>query len=143
MKEQIIITISLILFIAGAWLECASADPAAVDMRFSWDAVTTNADDTPCTDLHGYAIYRSRVNTPEALDNLLVLGDAFILVPPDQTTVAIHCPEDGIWYWIIRAYDHAGNIGGYGGSDNVITTDVDVVFPGQTFHFSIIGASLL
>jgi len=136
------IVILILLFVAGVIFEC-SADPSTVDMRFSWDAVTTNADDTPCTDLHGYAIYRSRINTPEALEALIVLTDAFILVPPDQTTVAIHCPDAGTWYWTIRAYDHAGNIGGYGGSDNVITTNVDIIIPGQVFNFSITGASLL
>jgi len=108
----------------------------SVRMIFSWDAVTTNADGTPCNDLAGYVIYKSRINTPENWETLLTKEQAVAIIPPDQNSAFIYILEGGVWYWAIRAFDSNCNIGGYGGPENIIMTDVDATIPGVVVGYS-------
>ena len=101
------------------------------NLRFAWDAVTTNADETPCTDLAGYAIYRSR--EADNWNTLTGAEPAFVQVTATETFVAVTCPEPGVWYWMVRAFNTSGNYS-YGTS-NIIMTDIDTIIPGAIFHF--------
>ena len=100
------------------------------NLRFSWDAVTINADGTPCTDLGGYTIYRSR--DANNWNELTGAGPAFVQVAATETFIAATCPEAGVWYWIIRAFDTSGN---YSGISEVLIIDIDISIPNAVFHF--------
>ena len=101
------------------------------NLIFAWDAVTTNADDSECTDLAGYAIYRSR--EADNWTELTGSQPAYAMVANDITRVAVTCPDAGVWYWIIRGFDCSGNFSF--GPSNVITTDIDIIIPGSVLHF--------
>ena len=100
------------------------------NLRFSWDAVTDNANGTPCTDLNGYTIYRSR--EADNWEDLVGVTPAFVTVAATETFVAVSCLEPGVWYWIIRAFDTSGN---YSGISEVLIIDIDITIPGVVFHF--------
>jgi len=126
---------AILLFIDAAFITNAhSAD--SYNIRFSWDAVTTNENDTPCDDLAGYAIYRHREN----VDALWLLETyerkAFKTIPANQTTTSVICTEGGKWFWIIRAFDTSGN---YSFRSNVLMTDFDIVEPGTVLEFKIVS----
>jgi len=119
----------LIIFLTVVFISECLAESS--HLRFAWDAVTINADDTPCTDLAGYTIYRSR--EPDNWEALTGASAAYISVAADVTFVAFVCNEPGIWFWIIRGFDHSGNYS-LGPSD-VIATDIDTIRPGQILNF--------
>lgn len=124
---MVILSIIWLVLLFGA-LYCYADNST---LRFTWDAITLNADETPCTDLAGYAIYRST----EA-DNWGALTGpdaAYISVAADVIYVAFNCPDPGIWYWIVRGFDTSGNYSL--GPSEVITTDIDTILPGQILNF--------
>jgi len=101
------------------------------NLIFAWDAITTNADDTECVDLAGYAIYRSR--EADNWSELTGAQSAYVIVANDITRVAINCSDAGIWFWIIRGFDDNGNYSL--GPSTIITTDIDTIIPGSVLHF--------
>jgi len=122
----------LIIFLAAVSIsECSECSAESSHLRFAWDAVTHNIDDTPCTDLAGYAIYRSK--EPDNWGLLTGASAAYISVAADVTFVAFVCSEPGIWFWIIRGFDHSGNYSL--GPSEVIATDIDTIEPGQILNF--------
>ena len=46
--------------------------------------------------------------------------------------VAVTCPESGVWYWIVRAFDTSDH---YSSISNVVMTDIDTSIPSAVFHF--------
>ena len=100
-------------------------------IRFSWDAVTLSTDNEPCTDLAGYALYRSR----ETNNWELFTGpeSAYAIVAADITFLSINCSEPGEWYWMLRAFDTSGNYSL--GPSEIIHTNIDITHPGNVFHF--------
>ena len=93
--------------------------------------MTLNADGTPCSDLAGYALYRSReTNNWELFTGAKA---AFIRVDADKIFVALICPESGEWYWVIRAFDTSGH---YSDISDVLHVNVDIMRPGSVFHFT-------
>ena len=100
------------------------------NLHFTWETVTTNSDGLPCVDLAGYAIYRNRSTN----DWEIFTGPerAFVEAKATDTEITLYCPEEGIWYWIIRAYDTSGL---YSGISNIVITDIDILGPNSVFHF--------
>jgi hypothetical protein len=49
--------IAVVLLFLNAFFVSVAYSAENYNIRFSWDAVTTNENDTPCDDLAGYAIY--------------------------------------------------------------------------------------
>ena len=130
MSNRLVDWLIVLLVILGlaCCVQVCQADTS--HLRFSWDAVTINSDKTPCTDLAGYALYRSR----EAQNWTLAIGSgpAFLQVSADITYVSLICPESGEWYWIVRAFDKNGN---YSGISDVVLTNIDTISPNKVFHF--------
>lgn len=123
-----VLTFFIIIIIATI----AYADPSTKDLNFSWNAVAINTDGSPCLDLAGYAIYRSReADNWNALTGPL---PAYANTCAEQTKVSVICPESGIWYWVVRAFNTPGN---YSGISNIIETDVSLDIPGAILDFKL------
>ena len=121
----------MVLLVIIALMLCTQVCQAeSSQLRFSWESVTLNADGTPCSDLAGYALYRSReANNWESFTGI---EPSFIRVDADKTFVALTCPEPGEWYWVIRAFDTTGH---YSDISEVLHVNVDIMRPGSVFHF--------
>ena len=137
MKKQIdsmINKISWIMFLLTIMAILSFAyicNAANSNLRFSWDAVTENVGGGQCTDLAGYAIYRSR--DADKWDELIGDKPAFAQVSATETFIAITCPESGIWYWLVRAFDTSANYSVP--LSEIVMTNVDTISPGVVFHF--------
>ena len=122
------LTVLLVIAALACCVQVCNAENS--NLRFSWDAVTLDSNGEPCTDLAGYAIYRSR-----EMDNWTLLTDAetaYIQVDAEITFVTVTCPDSGDWYWIVRAFDRDGN---YSDVSDVVFTAIDTVSPSSVFHF--------
>jgi len=94
---------------------------------FIWD-ITTAEDDA-----ERYAIFRSREHSNWAALNYQQIAFAMGLFKDSQRQVT--CVEDGVWYWVLRAVDSAGNVSDI---SNVVVTLVDAEPPAAApNHFEI------
>ena len=126
MKESIILLIAFTLFLTlTLWIELTQAESPLI--HFTWDPVTENADGTPCTDLAGYAIYRS--DQPDNWEGQTGRDKAYKILPPTQTSYCCWCTNAGKWYWIIRAFDTNDNYSI--GPSEIIQYDVDTILLGD------------
>lgn len=73
--------------------------PTTGSVTLFWDAPTTNADGTPCTDLAGYKLYYGSGSRQYSM--VLDLGNV--------TTHALDGLASGTYYFAVSAYDSAGN----------------------------------
>ena len=121
-KTILFICLMTILFAVSS----INAEPlkASGEMTLYWEAVTVNSDKTPCTDLAGYAIYRSTES--ENWDDLTGERKAYISVSANELECIIINSEEGLYYWIVRAFDTTGN---YAGASNEIATIIDLSIP--------------
>ena len=128
--KSLFICLLLSLFI----IPVTNAEPIKVStsILITWEAVTTNANGSPCDDLDGYAIYRSREsgNWTELTGKV----KAFVLIPANKTECRILCPENGIWYWTVRAYDTSRN---FADPSDEVETLVDGVYPSRVITITI------
>lgn len=101
---------------------------AASQLTFTWDANTE-------PDLAGYRIYQSASSGVYVYG---VDGNAVLDIPvldiPVGTTIGTIQVSDGIWYWIVTAYDTSGN---ESGPSNEVTAVLDSVPPGSPSGFTI------
>ena len=82
------------------WLMVMSAPLYAAQLRLAWDAPTTNADDTPLTDLAGYRLYYGEASG--AYTQEIDVGDF--------TTYVVSGLSDGqLHYFVVTAYDTSGH----------------------------------
>ena len=81
-------------------------------VSLSWQAPTTNEDNTPLVDLAGYRVYYG--TSAAALDNQIdVTG---------YTTCSIGNLTPGVtYYFVVTAYDSSGNESGY---SNIVSTTI-------------------
>jgi len=126
----------VLVFMLFTMVLTAKADVTNANITFSWDAVTTNTNGTPCTDLAGYAVYRSR--EPDNWGALTGADAAFLITQPDVTNLLVIAPRNapGVWFWAIRAFDLAGNFSDH---SNVVETDIDVNLPAGVENFKRAG----
>ncbi|OGR82888.1 MAG: hypothetical protein A3J74_10480 [Elusimicrobia bacterium RIFCSPHIGHO2_02_FULL_57_9] len=99
----------------------------------AWDAVTTNADGTPITDLAGYRIFQSLQSllaqtTAQAMANASIVK---IVVPSTQTSYSIpNLAGPNTYYFRLTAFDTSGNQSGFnvdaGGLDVQVSTFIPV-----------------
>lgn len=73
-----------------------------------WDPPTVNADSSPLTDLAGYRLYCS-----QATDGPFFLSADPGLTPTPEAPdyILVDFPKDGLWYFVVTAYDNSGNEG--------------------------------
>ena len=106
----------LLLAVVAFFFMCGMAC-AASNVTFEWDA---NSE----TDLAGYRLYQSQ--TP----GVYTFGDgnqvASILTGTE--TVTITGVSDGVYYWVLTAYDTHGN---ESGPSNEVTANLDTLAPGS------------
>ena len=97
----------------------------ADNLTFKWDAVTLNADGTPCTDLGGYKLYRGTAK-----------GTYGGPIDVGNVTTYVHSePKDGKYYYVVSAYDTSGNESGY---SNEVGVTIDHTAPKPPSNFSLL-----
>ena len=138
MKEN---KISLCFVVLILFLVCSvcRADPVRTTtwITFAWDAVTENADGTPCDDLAGYTIYRSRVSGQwdgetgkEAAFQVIMLADG-----TNQSRHSCWCYDGGDWFWMMRAFDKTGQ---FSAASNEVACFIDTAAPGSVINFKVV-----
>lgn len=109
------------VFVALALSSAVMAD----NLTFKWDAVTLNADGTPCTDLGGYKLYRGTAKG--------IYGPA---IEVGNVTTYVHSEtKDGKYYYAVSAYDTSGNESGV---SNEVTVTIDHTAPKPPSNFSLL-----
>jgi len=105
-------------------------------LTFTWVPVTVNANNTPCTDLAGYTIYRSRSNESADWKEITGIEKAYQVIPATITEnkdkYSCWCLEGGTWYFMIRAFDTTKQ---FSSRSNIISCFVDVTMPGAVIDF--------
>ncbi len=98
----------------------------------AWDAVTTNADNTPITDLAGYHVYACPGAVPCTRTTPGVLGP--VVIPPTVTT---YTPADQttVKTWFVTAFDTSGN---ESGESNSVIAPTDLNPPKKPGNLRII-----
>lgn len=111
--------------LAGSSLYFLDRNVPASQVTLAWNAVTTNRDGTPITDLAGYAIWRRSVPLDEPAGQW-----SQIATVDDAATSWSDSPytPGSRWEFKIRAFDQANNITGFSDSVTVVMTD-DVTAP--------------
>jgi|SRR3972149_5508048 len=95
-----LIGIAIILLSAGLLI----ALPFKNKTTLTWDAVTTNVDGSPITDLNGYKVYRSQVSGAYTDADSKDVGNV-----TSVNIVNIFGNLKGNWCFVATAYDVAGN----------------------------------
>lgn len=105
----------ILMFLIGFLFTMGLAH-AATDVTFVWDANTE-------TDLAGYRLYQSAISGQYeyGADHCVETIQAGI------ETVIHHDVPDGTWYWVLTAFDEAGN---ESGPSNEISDTFDTTAPG-------------
>jgi len=108
--KKILVALAMVMLLAGnVW--------AARDVQFGWNANTE-------TDLAGYRLYQSNVVGSYTKGMTSPNFKAAILAPSvEYTLLAV---PDGTWYWVLTAYDTAGNESGF---SNEVTLTIDTTAP--------------
>ena len=127
--KKLFLTLILFFCLVGV----AFANPN-VETTFEWDAPTD-------ADLAGYKLYRSdaSVSTLDTdNDGIITLaellaGTGVVIenIPAGIETVSI-LEHDGKWYYVLTAYDTAGN---ESGPSNEVSSDIDTAPPGAPGEF--------
>ena len=120
--KKMIVVLMLLSFVSVCFSAEFAIGVTVTDVSFQWDA-------NPETDISGYNIYRSNVSG--AYDSTKLVGTVNSPVVK-FTDVGV---EDGVWYWVITAFDTAGNEGGYSAE---LTATLDTVAPDPPKNFIII-----
>ncbi len=84
----------------------------AGNVTLAWDAVTTNIDGTPCTDLGGYKIYYG--TAPQTYTHVIDVGNV------TQYTITL---SQGTYYFAVTAYNTAG-------AESEFSNEISTVVPG-------------
>lgn len=129
MKKDVIAVsiIGLVMFLVViglfGWLFAPPAWGAESSVTFAWDANTE-------TDLVGYRIYQSNTS------GVYVFGpdNCAADITKGTETATITGVGDGIWYWVVTAYDEAGN---ESGPSNELSASLDTVSPGSPVNVRI------
>ena len=101
-----------IILLAVLALMLASAPSRAASVNLGWDAVTTNADGTPITDLAGYRLFRSgssmlSMTAAQAMTNAAIVKTD--LPGAGLTTTVANLTAGTQYFFRLTAYDTAGN----------------------------------
>ncbi|MEE4258947.1 MAG: hypothetical protein V2I62_04250 [Bacteroidales bacterium] len=130
MKKLILILCFMMVF----FVFHAQAEMTTGSVFFRWDAPATNTDGTPCTDLAGYAIYRSAESGKWTEQT--GIKKAFVTTNAKTRQALILMPDGGNWYWIVRSFDLAGN---FSEASNELHTEIDLSVPSKPENYRIQG----
>ena len=119
-KAKDIIFWILLALLAMSCINLGLAD-AAVVTRMEWDAVTTNSDGSPCTDLDGYKVYCTLV-----MPDFGVGQDVGNVLTVNFSTVTAMSVA-GLYTCVVTAYD-------VWGSESAHSNSVKVLKQGSTFY---------
>jgi len=108
MKKMLAVIACIMFLLPG--LACAASN-----VTFEWDA---NCE----TDLAGYRLYQSQVSGDYTFGD----GEQVATISVGTETVVITDIADGTYFWVLTAYDDAGN---ESGPSNEVTADLDTVGP--------------
>jgi len=93
----------------------------AADVSFEWDANTES-------DLAGYRLYQSDTSGLYTYGT----GNEVKDIPAGTETCTVTGVPDGVWYWVLTAYDTHGN---ESGPSNEVSADIDETPPGPPVQF--------
>lgn len=98
---------------------------AASNVTFGWDANSES-------DLAGYKLYQS-ASAGGPYTEVADISQASLADPqnPEYTLANV---TDGVYFWVITAYDDADNESGY---SNEVTADLDTLSPGAPVNIEI------
>ncbi len=113
--KKIILTILFCLF--GL---CCSKIALAADYKLAWDANTE-------PELIGYKLYQSTTSGDYP-------GPGIVTIPAGTETVSITL-SNGVWYYVLTAYDQYGNESGF---SNEVMIDADVLPPAVPHNLIIV-----
>ena len=98
-----IIYLIIIIITGGCGDGGSGGDGGTENATLSWDAPTTNTDETELTDLAGYKVYYG--TTSGVYDNVIDVADV--------TTYTLTDISPGTYYFAVTAYDDGGNESDY------------------------------
>jgi len=98
-----IICLIIIITTGGCGDGGSGGDGGTENATLSWDAPTTNTDETELTDLAGYKVYYG--TTSGVYDNVIDVADV--------TTYTLTDISPGTYYFAVTAYDDGGNESDY------------------------------
>ena len=105
----------------------------AAEIKLIWGAVTTNTDGSPCNDLAGYRMYLGdNSGGPYAkISDVPVSAEPMYIypTPPDS---------EKTYFFVITAYDTAGNESGYSNEVSVFVDESAPAIPGGLKIFVIV-----
>lgn len=102
--------------IAGILFLLIGVCQAASNVTFEWDA---NSE----TDLAGYRLYQSQISGAYTFGD----GNQVATILTGTETITITNTDDGIYFWVLTAYDTDGN---ESGASNEVTANLDTLAPG-------------
>ena len=122
------ITVFVILLLVFIPTLSAQQIRTSAHISFRWDKVTLNADGTECTDLAGYAIYRSRESGN--WDGFIGKDNAYRIITKNQTEFICICNDNlfGVWFWMMRAFDETNQ---FGEQSKELEIFIDSMIPGD------------
>ena len=129
-----------ILILAGGLL-IMKKEAESVPVTMEWNAVTTNANASPVTDLAGYRIYHSKqsFNRNGWLTTAQATAAANITRVPvaaNQNRATLELTKDSTYYFRLTAYDSTGNESAFNLSNTGANEEVSVkVTDATTFLF--------
>lgn len=125
-------------WILGLAVVMMAAVARAATVTLDWDAVTTNADGTPLTDLQGYRLFRSTASltsmtTAQATASGIVTKTGLGIA----TTTAVNGLNDGTsYYFRLTAFDANGNQSGFNEfPDEVVAFTLPLAVPSAPGNF--------
>jgi len=110
MKKAIFLVLFLICLVFVPYVNAAS------NITFAWDSNSES-------DLAGYRLYQSQTSGSYTFGD----GNQVATILAGIETVQIANVPDGIYFWVLTAYDDKGN---ESGPSNEVTANLDTLAPG-------------
>jgi hypothetical protein len=122
--KKIFLPILFVIFLLAFITPPASAAGTGTAL-LGWDAVTTNSDGTPCTDLAGYKIYYGTVSRGAATSPAQFAYQQSVSVG-NVLGYTVTGLADGTWYFSVTAFDTLGNESNF---SNEVHKIIDTTIP--------------
>lgn len=120
-RDMKILRIAFLVFCAALFF--AVTAHAESQVTFAWDAVSES-------DLAGYRLYQSDVSGKYEYGHDKCVKQ----ISAGTETATIENIPDGLWYWVVTAYDDAGN---ESGPSNEVSLDLDTLQPNKPTNFRV------
>ena len=125
-KMSLLAALALMFAVAPSW---------AASVNLGWDAVTTNADGTPITDLAGYRLFQAgssmlSMTTAQAMTNGAIIKTT--LAGTGLTTTVNSLTAGSQYFFRLAAYDSAGNQSGFNVNASGVGVEISTTIPNVT-----------